>query len=61
MSEEMRAIVDEAHRRRRKVATHACTIPDDVLRITAEKKIYLVPTDYAVDAYAELHVVVAAW
>jgi imidazolonepropionase-like amidohydrolase len=73
--EEMKAIVDEAHRERRKVAAHAIgdtatriaaeagvdsiehayTVPDDVLRIMAEKKIYLVPTDYPIEAYAELY------
>jgi imidazolonepropionase-like amidohydrolase len=64
--EEMKAIVDEAHRNGLKVAAHAIgdeatriaaqagvdsiehayTVPDDVLRLMAEKKIYLVPTDY---------------
>jgi imidazolonepropionase-like amidohydrolase len=67
--EEMKAIVDEAHRSGLKVAAHAIggeatrnaaqagvdsiehayTVPDDVLRLMAEKKIYLVPTDYPLD------------
>lgn len=67
--DEMKAIVDEAHRNHLKVAAHAIgdeatriaaqagvdsiehayTVPDDVLRLMAEKKIYLVPTDYPVD------------
>lgn len=69
--EEMKVIVEEAHRVNRKVAAHAIgdaatriaavagvdsiehayTIPEDVLRIMAEKKIFLVPTDYPLDAY----------
>ena len=68
--DEMKAIVDEAHRNGLKVAAHAIgdeptriaaqagvdsiehayTVPDDVLRLMAEKKIYLVPTDYSIDA-----------
>jgi imidazolonepropionase-like amidohydrolase len=64
--DEMKAIVDEAHRSHLKVAAHAIgdeatrvaaqagvdsiehayVVPDDVLRLMAEKKIYLVPTDY---------------
>jgi imidazolonepropionase-like amidohydrolase len=69
--EEMKAIVEEAHRVGRKVAAHAIgdlatrvaaeagvdsiehayTVPDDVLRMMAEKKIYLVPTDYPAEFY----------
>jgi imidazolonepropionase-like amidohydrolase len=69
--DEMKAIVDEAHRNRLKVAAHAIgdeptriaaqagvdsiehayTVPDDVLRLMAEKRIYLVPTDYPGDFY----------
>jgi imidazolonepropionase-like amidohydrolase len=69
--EEMKVIVEEAHRVNRKVAAHAIgdlatrvaaeagvdsiehayTIPDDVLKIMAEKKIYLVPTDYPAEFY----------
>jgi imidazolonepropionase-like amidohydrolase len=65
-ADEMKAIVDEAHRNGLKVAAHATddlstrlaaeagvdsiehayTVSDDVLRRMAEKKIYLVPTDY---------------
>src|SRR5258706_7754665 len=63
--EEMKAIVEEAHRSGRKVAAHAIDdvetrtaaeagvdsiehaydIPDDVLKIMAQKHIFLVPTD----------------
>lgn len=69
--EEMKAIVEEAHRVNRKVAAHAIgdlatrvaaeagvdsiehayTVPDDVLKMMAEKKIYLVPTDYPAEFY----------
>lgn len=69
--EEMKAIVEEAHRVNRKVAAHAIgntatriaaeagvdsiehgyTIPDDVLKMMAQKKIYLVPTDYPAEFY----------
>ena len=69
--EEMRVIVEEAHRVGRKVAAHAIgdqatriaaeagvdsiehayTIPDDALRTMAEKKIYLVPTDFPAEYY----------
>ncbi len=69
--DEMRAIVDEAHRVNRKVSAHAIgdlatrvaaeagvdsiehgyTIPDDVLKMMVEKKIYLVPTDYPAEFY----------
>jgi imidazolonepropionase-like amidohydrolase len=72
--DEMKAIVDEAHRNSLKVAAHAIgdeatriaaqagadsiehayTVPDDVLRLMAEKKIYLVPTDYPADLIAQL-------
>jgi imidazolonepropionase-like amidohydrolase len=72
--DEMKAIVDEAHRNSLKVAAHAIgdeptriaaqagvdsiehayTVPDDVLRLMAEKKIYLVPTDYPADFIARL-------
>lgn len=73
--EEMKVIVDEAHRVNRKVAAHAIgdqatriaaqagvdsiehayTIPDDVLKMMAEKKIFLVPTDYPAEFYATLY------
>ena len=63
--EEMRAIVEEAHRAGKKVAAHAIDdletrtaaeagvdsiehgydVPDDVLKIMADKHIFLVPTD----------------
>jgi imidazolonepropionase-like amidohydrolase len=69
--EEMKTIVEEAHRVNRKVAAHAIgdlatrvaaeagvdsiehayTVPDDVLKMMAEKKIYLVPTDYPAEFY----------
>ncbi|HEX8847791.1 MAG TPA: amidohydrolase family protein [Pyrinomonadaceae bacterium] len=69
--EEMKAIVEEAHRVGRKVSAHAIgdlatriaaeagadsiehayTIPDDVLKMMAEKKIYLVPTDFPAEYY----------
>lgn len=69
--EEMKVIVEEAHRVRRKVAAHAIgdqatriaaeagvdsiehayVVPDDVLKMMAEKKIYLVPTDFPADYY----------
>ena len=69
--EEMKVIVEEAHRVGRKVAAHAIgdqatriaaeagvdsiehayTIPDDALRMMAEKKIFLVPTDYPAEFY----------
>ena len=69
--EEMKTIVEEAHRVGRRVAAHAIgdqatrvaaeagvdsvehayTIPDDALRMMAEKKIYLVPTDFPADYY----------
>lgn len=34
---------------------HAYTIPDDALKIMAEKKIFLVPTDYPADFYLALY------
>ncbi|HEY0407960.1 MAG TPA: amidohydrolase family protein [Pyrinomonadaceae bacterium] len=69
--EEMRVIVEEAHRVNRKVAAHAIgdaatriaaeagvdsiehayTVPDDVLKMMAEKKIFLVPTDFPAEFY----------
>lgn len=69
--EEMKAIVEEAHRVNRKVAAHAIgdlatriaaeagvdsiehayTIPDDVIKMMATKKIFLVPTDFPADYY----------
>jgi imidazolonepropionase-like amidohydrolase len=69
--EEMKAIVEEAHRVHKKVAAHAIgndatriaaeagvdsiehayIVPDDVLKMMAEKKIYLVPTDYPAEIY----------
>lgn len=72
--DEMKAIVEEAHRSGLKVAAHAIgdeatrtaaqagvdsiehayVVPDDVLRLMAEKKIYLVPTDYPVDYFLRL-------
>ncbi|WP_046246806.1 amidohydrolase family protein [Hymenobacter terrenus] len=70
--DELKVIVEEAHRVGRPVAAHATsaqatriaaeagvnsiehgyTIPDDVLRLMATKKIFLVPTDYLADYYA---------
>lgn len=72
--DEMKAIVEEAHRSGIKVAAHAIgdeptrtaaqagvdsiehayVVPDDVLRLMAEKKIYLVPTDYPIDYFLRL-------
>lgn len=69
--EEMKAIVDEAHRVHKKVAAHAIgddatriaaeaavdsiehayIVPDDVLKMMAAKKIFLVPTDYPEQFY----------
>ncbi len=71
--DEMKVIVDEAHRVGKKVAAHAIgdqatriaaeagvdsiehayTVPDDVLKMMAEKKIFLVPTDYPWEFYVE--------
>ncbi|HYM75456.1 MAG TPA: amidohydrolase family protein [Candidatus Dormibacteraeota bacterium] len=70
--EEMKAIVEEAHRVHHKVAAHAIgddatriaaeagvdsiehayTVPDDVLKMMAAKKIFLVPTDYPAEMYS---------
>ena len=72
--EEMKVIVEEAHRVGKKVAAHASddfsariaaeagvdsiehayTISDAVLKMMAEKKIYLVPTDSTVEGYIEI-------
>jgi imidazolonepropionase-like amidohydrolase len=72
--DEMKAIVEEAHRVNRKVAAHAIgnlatriaaeagvdsiehayTVPDDVLKMMAQKKIYLVPTDYPAEFYVSV-------
>ena len=69
--DEMKAIVEEAHRVGRTVAAHAIgdtatriaaeagvtsiehayTVPDEVLRMMAQKGIYLVATDYPADFY----------
>ena len=69
--EELKVIVEEAHRVGRKVAAHAIgdqatriaaeagvdsiehayTVSDDVLKMMAEKKIYLVPTDFPAESY----------
>ncbi|MBD0373868.1 MAG: amidohydrolase family protein, partial [Pyrinomonadaceae bacterium] len=74
--EEMKAIVEEAHRVNRKVAAHAIgntatriaaeagvdsiehayTVPDDVLKMMAQKKIYLVPTDGPVETYVDIFI-----
>jgi len=71
--DEMKAIVEEAHRVGRTVAAHAIgdtatriaaeagvtsiehayTVPDEVLRMMAQKGIYLVPTDYPAEFYVE--------
>ena len=71
--DEMKAIVEEAHRVGRTVAAHAIgdtatriaaeagvtsiehayTVPDEVLRIMAQKGIYLVPTDYPAEFYVD--------
>jgi imidazolonepropionase-like amidohydrolase len=73
--DEVRVIVEEAHRVGRKVAAHATTesatriaaeagvdsiehaysISDDVLRMMAEKKIFLVPTDGPLDVYMDIN------
>jgi imidazolonepropionase-like amidohydrolase len=72
--DEMKVIVEEAHRVGRKVAAHAIgdvatraaaqagvnsiehayTVPDDVLKLMAEKRIFLVPTDYPAEFYTNL-------
>ncbi len=69
--EEMKVIVEEAHRVRRKVAAHAVTdaairsateagvdsiehgygASDEALKLMAEKKVFLVPTDGTLDDY----------
>lgn len=69
--EEMKAIVEEAHRVHKTVAAHAIgdeatriaaeagvdsiehayIVPDDVLKMMAAKKIFLVPTDYPAEMY----------
>jgi imidazolonepropionase-like amidohydrolase len=69
--EEMKAIVEEAHRVHKKVAAHAIgddatriaaeagvdsiehayIVPDDVLKMMASKKIFMVPTDYPEEIY----------
>jgi imidazolonepropionase-like amidohydrolase len=69
--EEMKAIVEEAHRVQKKVAAHAIgddatriaaeagvdsiehayIVPDDVLKMMASKKIFMVPTDYPEEIY----------
>jgi imidazolonepropionase-like amidohydrolase len=69
--EELKVIVEEAHRVNRKVSAHAIgnaatrlaaeagvdsiehayTIPDDALKMMAEKKIFLVPTDFPSEFY----------
>ena len=74
--EEMKVIVEEAHRVNRKVAAHAIgdqatriaaeagvdsiehayTVPDDVLKMMAEKKIFLVPTDGPLETYLDIFV-----
>jgi imidazolonepropionase-like amidohydrolase len=73
--DEVRVIVEEAHRVGKKVAAHATTdqatriaaeaavdsiehaysVPDDVLRMMAEKKIFLVPTDAPLDVYMDMN------
>ncbi len=72
--EEMKAIVEEAHANKVKVAAHAIgdratriaveagadsvehayTVPDDVLKVMAEKHIYLVPTDGTVQEFLDM-------
>ena len=74
--DEMKVIVEEAHRVNRKVAAHAIgdqatriaaeagvdsiehayIVPDDVLKMMAEKKIFLVPTDGPIDTYLDIFV-----
>lgn len=69
--EELKVIVEEAHRVNRKVSAHAIgnaatriaaeagvdsiehayTIPDDALKMMADKKIFLVPTDFPSEYY----------
>lgn len=72
--EEVKAIVDEAHRLNKKVAAHAIgnhatriaamagvdsiehayMIPDDALQMMAQKKIFLVPTDFPSEFYLDV-------
>lgn len=72
--EEMKAIVDEAHIAKVRVAAHAIgdqatrtaaeagvdsiehayTVPDDVLKMMAEKHIFLVPTDGTVKTFVDM-------
>jgi imidazolonepropionase-like amidohydrolase len=74
--EEMKVIVEEAHRVGKKVAAHAIgdqatriaaeagvdsiehayTVPDDVLKMMAEKKIFLVPTDGPEETYLDIFI-----
>ena len=74
--EEMKVIVEEAHRVNRKVAAHAVSdqacriaaeagvnsiehgysISDETLKLMAEKKIYLIPTDGPVEMYLDIFV-----
>ena len=74
--DEMKVIVEEAHRVNRKVAAHAIgdlatriaaeagvdsiehayIVPDDVLKMMADKKIFLVPTDGPLDTYLDIFV-----
>jgi imidazolonepropionase-like amidohydrolase len=73
-ADELKAIVDEAHRVGRPVAAHAIgaqatriaaeagvnsiehayVVPDDVLKLMAAKRIFLVPTDYPAEFYATI-------
>ena len=73
--DELKAIVEEAHRARRKVAVHASndqsahlaldagvdsiehgwSLSDDVLKVMAEKKVFLVPTDASWDMWVEVN------
>jgi imidazolonepropionase-like amidohydrolase len=72
--DEMKAIVDEAHRDGVKVAAHAIgneatriaaeagvdsiehayIVPDDVLKMMAQKHIFLVPTDYTLQQFEDI-------
>jgi imidazolonepropionase-like amidohydrolase len=73
--EEVKVVVEEAHRVGKKVAAHATTepatliaaeagvdsiehayrIPDQTLRIMADKRIFLVPTDAPLDVYMDIN------
>jgi imidazolonepropionase-like amidohydrolase len=73
--DEMKAIVDEAHAVRRKVAAHATgalatriaaeagvdsiehanEVPDDVLKVMAAKKVFLVPTDPLIEGLEDVY------